>query len=192
MSTSPAPGYGYGQANQSQVENDSPFGDPGEDAANRALTAGNGYQFIGANPYQGGWDNLIAQLRQQSMGTGPSMAGNQYMAASQDAMNQQLAMSHGRSAGAARGAAQNMSNIGMGQAQGYADAALKERLGATAQLGGALQGAGQAWWQPQQANQNYYLQTQNAMVNEPSQAQQFAGLMAPMFGGAASMSGGGK
>ncbi len=107
---------------------------------------------IGANPYQGGWDTLIQQLQQQSNGQGPSLAGDAYKQANAQGMNNILSMSRGGSAGAVRQGQQQMGRMQQGMAFGYANARLQEQLAARAQLQGALGGAGQAWFQPQQAN----------------------------------------
>lgn len=78
---------------------------------------------------------LIDQLQAQATGKGPSLAGNQYKALSQDNMAQQLALSRGgRNAGAGRQAAQAMGQIGQGIAQGSVQAQLAERQGALQQL----------------------------------------------------------
>ena len=107
---------------------------------------------IGENPYLKNYNALIGQLEQQSTGQGPSLAGNAYTQASQDAMNQSQAMFRGGSAGAARAGARQMGQTQQGLAQGYSNARLQEQLAARQQLQAALAGAGQSWFQPQQAN----------------------------------------
>lgn len=108
---------------------------------------------IPENPYQGQWDSLIAQLTKQASGQGPSLAGNAFRQASAAGMKQQQAMAAGGSAGRARQAGMNMGQINQAQAFGYSNARLQEQLAARSQLQGALSGAGQAWFGPQQANQ---------------------------------------
>lgn len=125
---------------------------------------------MGQNPYQSNWGNLIGQLEQQSRGEGPSLAGNAFREASDTAMKQQLAMSAGGSAGAARQAGLNMGQIGQGLAQGYSNARLQEQLAARQMLTGALSGAGQAWFQPNMANLQAQLQS-------PTNLQMITGLL---------------
>lgn len=105
-----------------------------------------------ANPYQGQWDALLGQLSETAAGRGPSLAGDAYKQAHAQGMNDTLAMSRGGSAGAAHAGMQQMGRANQGFAQGYANARLQEQLAARQQLTGALQGAGQAWWQPQYTN----------------------------------------
>jgi hypothetical protein len=107
---------------------------------------------IGPNPYQGDWNGLISQLQQQASGQGPSLAGNAYNQASQDSMRQSQAMFRGGSAGAARAGAAQMGQNQQGLQAGYANARLAEQMAARSQLQGALSGAGNAWFAPQQSN----------------------------------------
>ncbi len=118
---------------------------------------------IGQNPYMGGWNDLVGQLQQQSSSNyaGPSLAGNAYNQAHGQAMSDYATMSHGGSAGAAR---QGQRNMGMANAQlaaGYSNARLQEQMAARQQLQGALAGAGNAWFQPQQANLQATMGTQS-------------------------------
>jgi hypothetical protein len=139
---------------------------------------------IGANPYQSQWGDLIGQLRQQSSGTGPSLAGGAYNQAHSQAMNDYATMSHGGSAGAARQAQRNMGTANAGLAQGYSNARLQEQLAARQQLQGALAGAGNAWFQPQQANLQATMGTQ-------SNGQQLMNMLSQMMAGFGSLTGGG-
>jgi hypothetical protein len=107
---------------------------------------------IGENPYQQNWTNLIGQLEQQASGNGPSLAGNAFKQANQTGMNNVRSMSRGGSAGAVRGGQMQMGRLNQGLAQGYSNARLQEQLVARQMLSGALQGGGNAWFQPQQAN----------------------------------------
>ncbi len=118
---------------------------------------------IGTNPYQGQWNNLIGQLSKQASGQGPSMAGDAFKQASDHAMQQQMALARGGTAGGARQAGMNMGQLGQGQAFGYANARLQEQMAAKQALMQALQGAGNAWWQPQQANQGQPNNLQTAL-----------------------------
>lgn len=128
---------------------------------------------MGENPYRGQWDTLIGQLQQQAGGQGPSLAGNAFREASDTGLRQQMAMSHGGSAGAARQAGMNMGRINQGQAQGYSNARLQEQLAARQMLQGALGGAGQAWFQPQSANLG-------AQLSSPTNMQMLTQLLAQL------------
>lgn len=132
---------------------------------------------IGANPYQGGWDALLAQLQQQANGQGPSLAGEAYKQAQQQGMQNVLAMSRGGSAGAARAGMQNLGQMNQGMAQGYSNARLQEQLAARQQLQAALAGAGNAWFQPQQMN----LQAQMATPSNGQQLTSFVSQLASSF-----------
>lgn len=128
---------------------------------------------IGANPYQSNWNALVAQLTQQANGQGPSLAGNAYKQAQQTGMQNVLAMSRGGSAGAAQQGMQTLGRMNQGMAQGYSNARLQEQLAARQQLQAALAGAGNAWFQPQQAN----LQ---ATMATPSNGQQLTGFVSQL------------
>jgi hypothetical protein len=117
---------------------------------------------MGQNPYQADWTNLVGQLQQQP-GPGQSLAGNAYKQASQQGMNNILAMSRGGSAGAARQGIQQYGQMQQGMSAGYANAALQEELARKQMLQQALAGAGQAWFQPQAANLQAKMGTQNNM-----------------------------
>jgi hypothetical protein len=137
---------------------------------------------MAGNPYQGGWDQLIAQLQQQSSGNGPSLAGEAFKAANQQGMNNVLSMSRGGSAGATRMGQMQLGQMNQGLAQGYSNARLQEMLAARQMLGGALQGAGQAWFQPQYANMQAQLQT-------PTNMQMLTGIFQSVLGGLGSSMG---
>lgn len=130
---------------------------------------------IGANPYQSNWGALINQLTQQASGQGPSLAGNAYKQAQQTGMQNVLAMSRGGSAGQAQAGMQTLGRMNQGMAQGYSNARLQEQMAARQQLQMALAGAGNAWFQPQQAN----LQ---ATMATPSNGQQLSGFISQLAG----------
>lgn len=115
------------------------------------------------DPYQGQWGDLIQQLQRQSNGQGESLAGDAFRQASDEGLRQQMTMSHGGSAGAARQAGINMGRINQGQAFGYSNARLQEQLAARQQLQSALTNAGNAWFQPQQQNLQAQLQSPTNM-----------------------------
>jgi hypothetical protein len=145
------------------------------------LTAKNAPQ-IGANPYQGHWDSLIGQLQQTG---GRSLAGDAFAQANATGMNNVLSMSRGGSAGAARQGMQQYGQMQQGQAFGYSNARLQEELARKQMLQAALAGAGNAWFQPQQAN----LQAQ---VNTPSNMQMLTGFIGQLAPGLGSILGSGK
>lgn len=118
---------------------------------------------IGENPYMGQWGDLIGQLQTQSRGEGPSLSGEAYKQAHQTGMNSVRSMSRGGSAGAARQGMRQMGTMNQGLAQGYSNARLQEQLAARQQLQAALSGAGNAWFQPQQANLSAQLGSQTNM-----------------------------
>jgi hypothetical protein len=138
---------------------------------------------IGANPYLGQWNTLLGQLGQQANGQGPSLASQAFSQASAAGLRQQQSLAAGGSAGAARQAGMNMARINQGQAAGFANARLQEQMAARQALVQALQGAGNAWFQPQAAN----LQ---ATMGTPTNGQmllgtlgQVAGIGGMLFGG---------
>jgi len=108
-------------------------------------------QLSGQSPFAGSeWGALISQLQARSSGTGPSIAGDAYQQASQDAMNNLTSLSQGSaSPSAARQAILQQGHIQQGMSQGYARARNEEAAGATGQLGQVL-GA------RDQINQNAY------------------------------------
>lgn len=141
------------------------------------------YAYLGANPYQGGWDALIGQLRQQASGQGPSLAAQQYQQANQTAMANQLAMARaGRSPGAAYNASNNMNALNQGLSAGVAQARTQEQLGSQQALAGALSGAGNADLQRALANQQAYwsmIQQKNA---QPSDFEKVMGVGSQLLG----------
>ncbi len=110
------------------------------------------YPQIGANPYQGGMDSLIGQLQQQASGKGPSLAENAYRQAHAQGLQDQQSMAAGGSAGQARQAGLNTARLTQGLAAGSSNARLQEQMAAQQSLQQALTGAGNMWFQPQQAN----------------------------------------
>lgn len=163
------------------------FTNDAEDAGQQMLDRGQRYQFIGANPYQQGWDSLIGQLQAQSQGMGPSLADSQYRAAHQDALASQLALSRGRGPGAARQGMMNMGRMGQGLAQGAAQARLQEQLAAQQALAGAMSSAGQADFQRAYANQNAYTGVMNNMIAQPTGFESAMGMAAQGAGAYAMM-----
>lgn len=152
-------------------------GGDAQDAADQAMKNGQQYNYLGASPYKGAWNDLISQLRQQVNGAGPSLAQMQYQKANQDAMANQLALSRAnRAPGAAYQAAGNMGQINQGMALGSAQLRLREQMAARQQLTGALMGAGGQDLARDQANQNAYLQILAAQLQRPSQFDQMAGI----------------
>lgn len=156
------------------------FGDfwfgSGRGAAQSALDQGKQYQYVGANPYQDQQNALIQQLMAQSQGRGPSLAVQQYQAANQDAMANQLAMSRGRGAGAARNAGVQMGQMSQGLAGGSALARTREQMAAQQQLQGSLTSAGQMDFQRAKANQAMYQQALQTMMSQGGIGQSLAGL----------------
>lgn len=114
---------------------------------------------IPQNPYMNDWGSLIGQLQDQAVGKGPSLAGGAYQQAHAQGLADQRSMAAGGSAGQARQAGMNMNRMNQGLAQGYSNARLAEQLAAQQALQGTLAGAGNAWFQPQQANLMSQLQT---------------------------------
>lgn len=135
---------------------------------------------IPQNPYLGDWGSLIGQLQKTASGTGPSLAGNAYQQAHAQGLRDQRSMAAGGSAGAARQAGMNMVHMNQGLAAGYSNARLQEQLAAQQALAGALAQAGNAWFQPQQAN----LQAQ---LGTPSNGQQMMNFLQQLALGGASL-----
>ncbi len=134
---------------------------------------------MGESPYEGDYRQLINQLQKQAAGGGPSLAGNAYREAHGQGMSDVLAMSRGGSAGAARSGMRQMGAMNQGLAAGYSNARLQEQLAARQQLQGALSGASNAWFQPQQAN----LQAQQAAMGMQSNGQQLMGTLGQLLPG---------
>lgn len=139
---------------------------------------------IAQNPYMSDWQNLIGQLGARARGDGQSLAGDAFKQASAAGMRQQQALAAGGSAGGARQAGMNMQRINQGQAFGYSNARLQEQLASQQALQGALTNAGNAWFQPQQAN----LQAQLA---QPTNMQMLTSFLQGI-GSIGGMAGGGK
>lgn len=121
-----------------------------------------------AGNYNGLMNNqnaLIKMLQGRVAGEGPSVAGDAYKQASENAMAQTMALSNGGNPAAARQAGMNLGNIQQGQAQGYATARNQEMQGATGQLGGVMAQLGntigaadQSTLSRDKANQDAWLQ----------------------------------
>jgi hypothetical protein len=85
------------------------------------------------------WGGLISQLQARANGGGPSVAGNAYKQASQDAMNNLASMSqNSASPGAARQALLQQGRIQQGMAQGYGAQAMQEQQANQSALSQAL------------------------------------------------------
>jgi hypothetical protein len=138
---------------------------------------------IGENPYLPDWRDLVTQLQQQAMGNGPSLAGDAYKQANATGMRNVMAMSRGGTAGAARAGQMQMGRMQQGLSQGYANARLQEQLMARQMLAQALSGAGNAWFQPQQANMNAEMNTQSNGQQLLSFGSQLAGIGGQFLGG---------
>jgi hypothetical protein len=161
----------------------------GRGAAGSALSNGSQYQYIGANPYNDQQNALISQLQQMANGQGPSLAVQQYKAANQDAMANQLAMSRGRGAGAARNASVQMGQLGAGLAGGSAMARTREQMGAMGQLQNSLTSAGQMDFQRAAANQQMYQNALAQMMQQGGIGQSLAGLAGQGLGAYAMLRG---
>lgn len=138
---------------------------------------------IPSNPYLGDWGSLIGQLQQTASGQGPSLAGGAYQQAHAQGLQDQRSMAAGGSAGQARQAGMNMTRLNQGLAQGYSNARLQEQLAAQQSLMAALSGAGNAWFQPQQAN----LQAQMGVMGMPSNGQQLMNFLMQLGMGAGTL-----
>jgi hypothetical protein len=138
---------------------------------------------IPQNPYLGDWGSLIKQLQATASGQGPSLAGNAYNQAHAQGLRDQRTMAAGGSAGAARQAGMNMTRMNTGLAQGYSNARLQEQLAAQQALAGTLAQAGNAWFQPQQANLQSQLGTQTQGQQLMNFLSQLASGVAPLVGG---------
>ena len=109
------------------------------------------FPHMGANPYQSGWDSLIGQLQDRAAGKN-SLAEAQVRDVAAKGMNQQMAMSNGRSAGAAREASLAGSQITQGLENSAGQARLAESMQSQQALQNALGGAGQAQFERDNAN----------------------------------------
>lgn len=136
---------------------DLPHGEEDRTRLQGYLDQGQG-PYMGGSPYAGGFSALVKQLQDRAAGNGPSIAGDAWNAANQQAMSTQMGMATGgRSAGAARQAATNIGNIQGGMATGYASARNQEMIGAQGALQGALTAGDQADFNRQRANQTAWL-----------------------------------
>lgn len=106
----------------------------------------------------GNHNALISMIRGRAMGQGPSLAEDAYKQASSNTLNNLLTMSHGSTPGAARAAVNQMGNINQGMASGLAQARNQEIVGATGQLGQAINAADNSLLQRERANQDAWLQ----------------------------------
>lgn len=161
----------------------------GRGMAQNAANQGQQYQYIGQNPYQGDQNALIAQLQQMASGQGPSLANQQYQQANNDAMSNQLAMSRGRGAGAARNAGVQLGQLGAGLAAGSAQARTREQMGAIQGLQGSLTAAGQMDFQRAAANQSMYQNAMAQMMQQGGIGQSLAGLAGQGIGAYAMLRG---
>lgn len=99
-----------------------------------------GHMLDNRSPFAGTeWGHLIGQLQQRASGAAPSVAGNAYKQATQDAQNGLASMSqNSASPGAARQAILQAGHMQQGLAQGYSSAALQEQQANQSALGQAL------------------------------------------------------
>lgn len=164
----------------------------GRGMAQNAAHQGQQYQYMGANPYQDQQNALIQQLQQQASGQGPSLAVQQYQAANQDAMSNQMAMSRGRGAGAGRNAGIQMGQLGASLAGGSAMARTREQMGAQQNLQGALTAGGQMDFQRAAANQGMYQNALGMMMQQGGIGQSLAGLAGQGLGAYAMLRKSGK
>lgn len=135
---------------------------------------------IPQNPYLGDWGSLIAQLQKTSSGQGPSLAGNAYQQAHAQGLQDQQMMAAGGSAGQARQAGMNMTQMNQGLAAGYSNARLQEQLAAQQALAATLSQAGNQWFMPQSANLQAQLGTQ-------TNGQQMMNFLSQLAGGLGSL-----
>lgn len=161
------------------------FGTEGSGALNQLIKNGQGYSYLGGNPYQDDWNTLITQLQQRAAGVGPSLAVQQYQQASNNAMNQAASFGAGRGQGGARAASMAIGNAGQNMASGSAMARTQEMQASQAALQNALLGAGQSQYDRERANQMAYLQAVQAGAGQQSNFQKalgVAGQVGSMFG----------
>lgn len=131
------------------------------------------------SPYRSGWDALINQLKARA--NGPSMAEKQVRDVGAAGINQQVAVSHGRSAGAAREGSMGAAQITQGLEGKAVEARLAEQKQNDSTLQNALAGASGAQY-------NYDALAQNQAqfeASRPTQLQQLAGIAAQVGGAAA-------
>ena len=164
---------------------------PGRRQSQQLAAGGQQYSYMGANPYASQQNALIQQLMAQAQGRGPSLAAQQYAAANQDAMANQVAMSRGRGGGAMYAAQNQLGQLGQGLAAGSAMARTREQLGAQQLAQGSITAAGQADYQRALANQQMYAQALANMMSQGGIGQSLAGLAGQGLGAYAMLRGGG-
>lgn len=161
----------------------------GRGAAGAALQGGKQYQYVGANPYEDQQGALIQMLMEQAQGRGPSVGAQQYAMANKDAMSNQIALSRGRGAGAARNAQNQLGQLGAGLAAGSALARTREQMNAQQLLQGSLTAAGQMDFQRAAANQQMYANALQTMMQQGGIGQSLAGLAGQGIGAYAMLRG---
>ena len=121
---------------------------------------------LGVSGFRGGQEQLIAQLQQQALGQGPSLATQQFNTALDRGVATQQALAasgRGNAAQAARQAASNTGGLTQNLAGQAAQARIQEQLNARAQLGSVLgQGRQQDF---ARAQQNALLSQQTGQFN---------------------------
>lgn len=154
--------------------------DVGLDQAGRAMnqSIGNASQWanqrpsapqMGQNPYMRDWNSLIGQLKQP----GTPQSDLAFQRASDTALTQARSMSSGGSAGGARQAGMNLAGAQANIAGGYQQAKLAEEMARRQALMNALQGGGNAWFQPNAANLN-------AQMGSPTNLQQLTSFLSQL------------
>lgn len=163
------------------------FDSPGQGDNEKLRKDGKDFGYLGANPYQTGWDSLISQLQARAAGKN-SLAERQVRDVAAAGMNQQVAMSRGSSAGAARAGTLGASHITQGLENSAGQARLAESQASQAALQNALSGAGNAQFSRDAANQAMYGNAVHDAMGQQSTAQKIAGTAA-QIGAAASGAG---
>lgn len=162
---------------------------PGRGMAQNMAQQGQQYAYMGQNPYASQQNALLDQLMAQAQGKGPSLAQQQYRAANQDAMANQVALSRGRGAGAVSSSAQQMGQLGQGLAAGAAQARTQEQMAAQQNLQQSLSAAGQMDYQRALANQSMYQQALGNMMQQGGIGQSLMGLAGQGLGAYAMLRG---
>ncbi len=158
------------------------FSHPGDAQRDEGLQ-GKGKGYLGANPYQSGWDALISQLQERASGKN-SLAERQVRDVAASGQNQQAAMTAGRGAGAARAGALGAAKITQGLENSAGEARMAEMNQAEGSLQNALGGAGQAQFNRDSANQQAYMGFVHDAQNQQSTLQQVASVAGPVIGAA--------
>lgn len=127
---------------------------------------------LGPDPWASHYKSLIDQLQRQASGGGPSLARQQYAAANQNAIANQLALSHGRNAGSARQGAIGAAQLGQGLSAGMAEAGTRERMMAQQQMLQAIQAASNS----QNARDTGQLQADTTSRNDPTEMERNVGM----------------